>query len=237
VTEAGATKVFQAVAAVLTALAGFGVYVYLAGGAVLWVRLWKADIPAVPLISELPREFLITVGLTEVVVPVLVLAITAGCAIAVSLLDHLDQRRGWHALVAATTAAIWGALGFFLVRLPAEWSFAVVVSVLITYAVVAVLHEKSNRSAWLLYPMTAIAVGVLGAAIRIGFEAANTKLPRVVVCLTSGDHRLKGRLIAETSTSVYVAQQKEKQAFVMPTSRVAEVILTMEDPRCPPTKT
>ena len=60
-------------AAELVALGGAALaLVYVVGGAILWLRLQHAGLPGEPVIGHLPREFLITVGLATVVLPLLV---------------------------------------------------------------------------------------------------------------------------------------------------------------------
>jgi hypothetical protein len=52
-------------------LAGLATLVYLTGGLVLALRLAFEDLPWEAVISQLPREFLISVGVTTVVMPIL----------------------------------------------------------------------------------------------------------------------------------------------------------------------
>lgn len=55
-------------------LAGVATLVYLSGGFVLALRLGFEDLPWEAVISQLPREFLISIGITTLVVPVLIAA-------------------------------------------------------------------------------------------------------------------------------------------------------------------
>jgi len=54
-------------------LAGIAALVYVAGGCVLALRLFLARLPGLVVVGHLPREFLISIGMAQVVLPALVL--------------------------------------------------------------------------------------------------------------------------------------------------------------------
>jgi hypothetical protein len=56
----------------LAALAGLGLIVYLAGGAIVGVRLAAARLPMTAVVGQLPRNVLISVGLAEGLLPILI---------------------------------------------------------------------------------------------------------------------------------------------------------------------
>ena len=52
-------------------------FVYVLGGAALALRLWLAGLPFEAAVAQVPREYLVTVGLVEVVGPALALGLIA----------------------------------------------------------------------------------------------------------------------------------------------------------------
>ena len=133
----GAAEVTQTIGL----LAGATTLVYVSGGAILSLRLNAKGLASQAVVSDLPRQFLISIGLTEVVLPLLVAgAIVTGALFAVlKLLPRIasaaralgdwsratrTERLGLVATMAATAAAgfvatglifDWGALALLLV--------------------------------------------------------------------------------------------------------------------------
>jgi hypothetical protein len=62
------------VTSVLTALAAFLGLVYLLGAGVLWIRLAREGLPTEAVITSLPRELLLSIGLRSIFLPALVFA-------------------------------------------------------------------------------------------------------------------------------------------------------------------
>jgi hypothetical protein len=81
--------IVQRAAQVLAALAGLASLVYLAGGLVLAVRLEQLSLPWEPVIGQLPREFLLSIGIGQVVFP----ACLAAAAYAVSRLMYRTKEK------------------------------------------------------------------------------------------------------------------------------------------------
>ena len=66
----------QRITQVLAVLTGLVSIVYVAGGVVLAARLERASLPWEPVVGQLPREFLVSIGLGQVFLPAF---LTAGC--------------------------------------------------------------------------------------------------------------------------------------------------------------
>lgn len=66
-------SVAKSLSELLGVIAGGVVVVYLIGGAVLSARLWAAGLPTLPVVSGLPRESLVALGLSTVLLPAIVL--------------------------------------------------------------------------------------------------------------------------------------------------------------------
>jgi hypothetical protein len=70
--------VVKALGQVFALVAGFIGLVYAAGGGVLALRLYLAHLPARAVVGQLPRELLISIGLTQIVLPILGIAVLYG---------------------------------------------------------------------------------------------------------------------------------------------------------------
>jgi len=64
------TDVVKGVGAVIALLAGSVALLYVAGGGALTLRLFLNDLPSLNVVAQLPRETLISVALTQIVLPV-----------------------------------------------------------------------------------------------------------------------------------------------------------------------
>jgi uncharacterized protein (DUF433 family) len=64
----------ERVAQLFALFAGLATIIYITGGVVLVTRLRLADLPWEPVAAQLPREFLISVGISQVLVPSLIVA-------------------------------------------------------------------------------------------------------------------------------------------------------------------
>lgn len=91
-TETGASQpgAGSAFAGALGLLAGLSTIVYISGGALLIARFNAKDLPVEAVVASLPRELLISVGLTEVVLP-LALALAGALALAYLLLELIPD--------------------------------------------------------------------------------------------------------------------------------------------------
>ena len=72
--ESDGSDVVKTIGQIFALAAGLIGLVYAAGGGVLALRLYLAHLPSRTIVGQLPREVLISVGLSQVVLPVLVVA-------------------------------------------------------------------------------------------------------------------------------------------------------------------
>ena len=71
--DRASTTTAQVIKDYLGLLAGVSVLVYVLGGAVLFARLEVKDLPGDAVFGQLPRDFLMTVGVSQVLAPAVVL--------------------------------------------------------------------------------------------------------------------------------------------------------------------
>lgn len=70
--ESRGTELLKALGLVVGLLAGAIGLLYAAGGGVLMLRLYLEDLPSLTVVGQLPREYLISIALTQIVLPALV---------------------------------------------------------------------------------------------------------------------------------------------------------------------
>jgi hypothetical protein len=101
------------------------------GGGVYVLRLYLSDLPSRAVVSQLPRDLLISVGLSQIVLPALGLAglyaiarLLAGSAPAPKqLVNEWDHLRGWRTLLAAAAVPALAATTFAAVQYAISFSF------------------------------------------------------------------------------------------------------------------
>jgi hypothetical protein len=99
-------------------VAGAGLLVYVLGGAVLYARFSLADLPEKTVIGYLPRDFLMTVGITEVLLP----GALAAAAHAAWRLFGPRRERPLAGRAIAAAAAAWTVGVIVAIVLVAHWN-------------------------------------------------------------------------------------------------------------------
>lgn len=137
-----AEKLIATIRDAIGALAALGLIVYLTGGAIVGLRLAAANLPTTAVVGQLPRNVLISVGLAEGLLPIIILA--AAYMGLRSLLyqkgtqtwprDRLDEMWG-----AKAEDQDWRAMGLHIL-----WTVAATIVVLAPAVAVAVLREDST---------------------------------------------------------------------------------------------
>jgi len=104
--EREGSDVVKTIGQLLALAAGFIGLVYAAGGGVLALRLYLAHLPSRTIVGQLPRDLLISVGLAQVVLPVLAVAafyaayrLLRGATPPPKRLVHQWTERSWRAWV------------------------------------------------------------------------------------------------------------------------------------------
>lgn len=221
---------------ILGLAAGFVAVVYTAGGGVLALRLYLAHLPSRTIVGQLPRELVISVGLAQVVLPVLGVAAVYAIyrffrgtsAPPRRLVRQWKVRswRGWATLVAASAipalmaagALAWadeevrGGVKGLLWLAPATFLLTLLV-VLIALGVRARLAERyvtPEKNEWdkpaALIPMT-ILVALASVPTAVVLAGAYLPLLDAKVCTTTG-LEVTGLLIGETSDRTYIGEEE-----------------------------
>jgi hypothetical protein len=97
---------------VLGVIAGIAALIYVTGGAIFLVRISLYGVTEPAVVSSLPREFLVPVGLLSLAVPWLL----GGCLSLVVLSLSKDPRRTWTGLLLFAGVLLVGAVGWVIVR-------------------------------------------------------------------------------------------------------------------------
>jgi hypothetical protein len=218
-------------------LAGLATLVYLTGGLVLALRLAFEDLPWEAVISQLPREFLISVGVTTVVVPILASASVytgwrlhkgreaplpdARLPTDVCMRSHIAWHTLWVSLLVVApgcifelikegprlTLWVWSAVAWLI-------TFFWIYGMLWLRAGFARRHREpgppaSTRPSW--YGARAIAVmSLLYAAFLLPGAivlGATLRLTEARVC-AAGGAKIDGVLVGETEQRVYIGEER-----------------------------
>jgi hypothetical protein len=212
----------------LLSLAGL---VYIFGALVLWVRLARSDLPS-DVVSALPRELVIGVGLKSVVAPSVLFAFIAAFGfVAVTYAVRFGKLHE-HRMNIATTHGVLAFAGGTIViggvfllaalsygrPLTTMWIWAALAIAVLSLALVIGWFAKKVVAATSWGPGTiallAAILGLVGAFGRIVLEAADPRLEDAVVCLAEGE-AYPGLLIGEASSSVYLGQRLPNEPNVV----------------------
>jgi hypothetical protein len=216
-------------------VAGALALVYAAGGGVLALRLYLADLPSRTVVGQLPRDLLISVGLAQIVLPA---AGVAGLYAAARLLlwptpaprrfvRQWDERRWLELVAAGAIPALLVTTGMALGvdRERVGWSglsWLLPVTFLLTLLVVLVALNVRARLAE-RYGDTERRWNTAGSVVRMSLVCALAFVPACVVfagtirlldakvCTTAGstsEQSVQGVLIGETSDRTYIGQTK-----------------------------
>ena len=225
--EAQESNLWVKISQIVGLVAGLAAFVYIAGAAVLWVRLFRSNFPADPVVTSLPRELVIGIGMKSVVGPALVLAIVAAAGIAVvkrlraTLMGTMPKTHGTAGVV---VGVISGTIALLLVP-DVAWVVGWAVAGLTAYFI-ALGFGKTVQNRGLSFAtvaLIALAIGLLGATIRIFVEVADPRLDNAVVCVNDGGSRYTGLLIGESSGAVYLGIRTEHVVVSIPRSRIGEL--------------
>jgi hypothetical protein len=249
------TEVLKALGLVVGLLAGIVGLLYAIGGGVLTLRLYLQDLPSLTVVGQLPREFLISIALTQIVLPAVA---AAGVYVAWRVLFRSSEgpptklvrqwRRGgfrsWAtlglvslliALVLTLPAAApaLGREGFDREKLNAAVAIALAVTVVVELGALkarATLAER-ERFAWsTARPMIAMALVIALAVLPAFVVAAGTfHFLEAKVCV---EDRLDaaGVLVGETSAGVYIGDPRgtgegPRRVVSVPSERVEKLLI------------
>lgn len=234
-------------------LAGLVTIVYLTGGVVMALRLGFQDLPWGNVVSQLPREFLISLGAGQVLLPSLFVGLLYGLyrlarnarpdvPVAYRLQDGWTARSVLGARYLLTFVLLFAPLVLASV-LPARTEaqneipleFLAVAAVLFVLVVIAVQEVRAlivQQCNWLPQRWNSVRVVVILAAVYSAtaipatmFAAAAFPLTPARVC-TVDNFSENGFLVGETSDRVYLGEESDdRRIAVIPFSKVGELFI------------
>lgn len=219
----------------LTWVAGLVAYFYVVGGLLMWIRLHEEGLPPMPILSELPKQLLVSTALIGAVAPAIVFIAIA--LIAIFLQTHVVPSFGTLAkrqlgIVFSGSVLIGLVVVVILAIVLAHHSngtlarsFAVagVIAYLIGMGFAAVLHDEPFKKLQ-TYVLVAVVAGLVGASMRIWVDFRRNTLPDALVCLNDKDGgSYHGVLIARSDSMVYLGDTAKNRLIAIPSSRVGEL--------------
>lgn len=240
----------QLAARIAGLLAGFVALVYVTGGVVMALRLAFKDLPWDNVVSQLPREFLISIGLGQVLIPALLVGALYGFFRLLRAdrakppelhrLRDAGARRGAVGGYARTLAVLSIPPAVIFIRGALRGDLGpevlpVIATVGLLAAVAGVAHETRaivlarERSIHRWNSLrTVVAVAALYAAATIPsmmIAAAGLPLTEAKVCTTNNSTE-SGYYVGQTSDRVYLGEKgKARRIAVIPMAQVEELFI------------
>jgi type IV secretory pathway VirB3-like protein len=234
----------------LTKLAGLlalgGAVTTFLGGAAIWVRLQHARFPYEAVLYHLSHEFLIEVGLVDVIPYTLLIG---GLFVLVGLLPGGNNRSIGDPAIAnlftATTrqravvgvTIVGGVLG--LLFLPIDMNF--IWKLVLAIATVGILlgvsawivgsYQKQLLRRWTAAILAGLSIAVLVGPWWVAFHEQRTSFPNALICTKSRSYF--GVLVGQTSDTVYLGRKEGSQIALIPAADVEQIYVGGEGP-CPP---
>jgi hypothetical protein len=240
--------VLKQIGEALGVVAGAVGAVYLLGALVMTLRLQTNDLPTLAVVSNLPRELLISYGLTYAVAPWLV---TSAIVATYWLLrkgapgEPHSSGAGWSRgqflaiVVLALAAAVVLGVGLTLHELGGTFTVWDALAVAVSIAVVAVLGflvwgaaSRHYRAAsrpygkrWSTVTATLVASGLSGLVAIPAFVDLGARVPlaKAQLCVEGPTH-LRGLLIGEVADRVYIGEDSDPHRLVS-SSRTGELYI------------
>jgi hypothetical protein len=233
--DRGGSDVVKTLGQLLGLAAGLVALVYAVGGGVLSLRLYLAHLPSRTIVGQLPRDLLISIGLAQIVLPVLaVAALYATCRVLTGTTSpparlvrqwKEQSRRDWAELIGASAIPallVAGAIALGTNDVRGGWKgliWLVPVAFLVTLIVALVGlnlrarladHYGDSASMWNARRPVAwmtLVVALVSLPICVLFAGAFFPFLDAKVCTTSGAETT-GVLIGETSDRTYIGQEE-----------------------------
>ncbi len=225
------SKLLNDVRDVLAALAGTAALVYASGGLVIAVRMFVHGLPPSVVVGQLPRDWLVSIGFGEVVLPALAVAALYGIARLVrgtglhpSTFTRIDEATAgenvrWFALLALGTlllatipiVVMVGRSHLGPVRTLLLAGAAVAIAGLSTFAALnarARIARRYNTASKYNHPtalLTMVVVVACWAVPSAIMAQAAAPLLDAQVCTKGGIH-YKGWFLGESGSSVYIGE-------------------------------
>jgi hypothetical protein len=202
-------------------LAGLTTLVYVGGGAVLAMRLDAKHFAPGSVVSNLPREFLISIGLTEVVLPLLIAAaiLTAVVFVLVRFTNveyaagalgdwqHASHRQRVGLVIGILVLTVGGAVAAGLIF---DHHVLAVLFALVTSTLFFIggafqrQHYGPQIGSFAAVAWTGVLFSLCFTPWVVAFQQRQ-KLLKATACSTDGT-RIDGFLIGETSDRIYIGE-------------------------------
>jgi hypothetical protein len=224
--------------------AGLTAFVYVAGGTVLWIRLFRSELPADPVVTSLPRELVISIGLKDVVLPAAVLAAIAWAALmAVTQAGSVGRgSKRTHGVIALIVGLVAFLVTLWFVP-SISWALGWTVAAFAVYFLALLAGWIPKKLGYAdpalkqLTPKSAVVLGAVialfGAFLRIVFEVADPQLDNAVVCVNDRGAPYKGLLVGQAQDTVYLGKRPQRAVIAIPKSRVREMWIGSDEHACP----
>lgn len=246
---------FKRATELLAALAAGVAFVYLLGAGIIWIRLWREGLPTEAVITSLPRELLLSVGLRSIFIPALTFAAFAA---AVFFLIAFVLRRGAEAAeqpaeapaepprestrealtkAAAGIATATIGVGISSIRLldvPPLWAIGWILGALVVLlaALLAYLWRSPLLSDRTLLA-AAVVVGVVATVVRLGVELVDPQFEDVAACVNDPATPYAGVFIGEAERGLHVGDEEQDRVIEIPRDRFTEVWIGTREVTCP----
>jgi hypothetical protein len=243
--RAGALAALKDVAGLL---AGVTLVTYMLGGAVLAARLAFENLPPEAVFGQIPREFLITIGVSQVLVPALLFAAGHAAGRALIFRSNRGQLKWivvsgvlwWAAFIGlAVGVASWNGprrdgpapfndnLGFWIVA-------AVVLAVFVGAAVVVRVRYADGALRWRSGPVwltLTIAYGVV-AMVEAATVTATFPLLDAKACTVAGNAE-RGDLVGQTSDHIFLGEptNRRRRIAMLRATAVDELFVGPDAPK------
>ncbi len=238
-----ATDVVKTLGQLFGLAAGFIALVYAAGGGVLALRLYLSDLPSRTVVGQLPRDLLISAGLSQIVLPAF--GVAAIYVIARLLPGNLppptrlvdewgNVTSDWHKLLSSLPFTFLVTLIVVLVALNLRARLAL--RARRAAATDEVVRERWNERSAMVRMTLVVALASLPFCVVF---AGTINLLDTRVCITSGSHvqHVDGVLIGETTNRTYIGENGDQpplHVLAIPQSQIIETIIggKAKRPKC-----
>jgi hypothetical protein len=207
------------------AVAGTVGFVYVIGGAVMWLRFWRSDLPADQALALVPRTDLIVVGMRVLIIPALA---AGGLFVLLAKRSNGRPRRRTVALLAFP-----GVVLMLVVPLSFgsyAWPLA---ALALAYVWARVLpNGERGRLAW----HAAVAAVLVAATVSLARQLDHpVKLPSATLTFGAEEQQVTGVLVTANPDAVVLGFPGERELRSFPRQRVTAVdIGPALDRRSPP---
>jgi hypothetical protein len=194
-------------------------FVYLVGGAIMWLRFWRSDLPADQALALVPRTDLLVVGMRVMILP----ALAAGLLFL--LLAARRSRRGEGTPLGRTTLVLLAvpAVVLALVVPFAPGAYAWPLAALGLWSVWC-RCMPTERGARTLIWRTAVAAMLAAALVSIARQFDRpVKLPSATLMLTDERRPVTGVLVTASSDAVTIGFPESRRLTSFPRDQVATV--------------